>query len=251
MSFKAIQQQFTALVRDQDANATLEGIEPRRMKIYQELMYNNVKGFLDSGFPVLKSVYEPGNWERLCKQFFSQHACRSPYFVDISKEFVEFLANEYDASDADDPAFLQELAHYEWLELAISVKHRESEPVVWHAEELPDVVCMSDVAVLAGYSFPVHQISPEFQPQQPTGPVFLVVYRNAEDDVNFMLVNEVTASLLQRIESSESGAGVTYLEQEMTQSMPGVDAEHIKSGLHQILSMLLENGILYPCTADT
>jgi hypothetical protein len=90
------------------------GVEPRRLKIYQDLIYNNVEGFLSSGFPVLRTLYCSDDWHSLSRLFIQQHQCHSPYFLEISQEFLTFLLQEH-SHRACDPIFITELAHYEWV----------------------------------------------------------------------------------------------------------------------------------------
>jgi hypothetical protein len=239
--FVEIQQAFTAHIKDPEANTFEYGIEDRRLKIYRDLFFNNVLGFLDTGFPVLKSLYQEEEWLELARTFFAQHHCRSPYFVDISKEFVEFLANEYKVQE-NDPPFLQELAHYEWVELDVSV--RKGDVVVSKIEQIlaSSTVRFSDVASLVSYQFPVHEIGPDYQPEESTGQVFIIVYRDAEDDVEFTLVNEVTAFLVNLIENNP-GILVTQLVAELTAALPQMSEEQLSSATVDILQQFMQKQI--------
>ena len=112
-------------------NSTDESAETqRRMDIYRTLFFNNVAGFIQNGFPVLHSLYNEEQWQALILRFFIEHQCSSPYFIHISKEFVEYLSNEYQPVKSD-PPFMAELAHYEWLELALSVREVEQPVNYW------------------------------------------------------------------------------------------------------------------------
>src|SRR5690606_25192709 len=54
---------------------------------------------------------------------------------------------------------------------------------------------LSPLACVLSYHWPVHRIGPAYQPQVPQ-PVWLLVYRDADDRVRFMEFNAVTARLL-------------------------------------------------------
>lgn len=247
-SFLQTQAEFTRHIRDPENNPFDQGIEPRRLKIYQELFFNNVMGFLSSGFPVLESLYSEENWKALGRQFFAHHDCRSPYFVDISKEFVEFLSNEYEPGEQD-PDFLQELAHYEWLELAVSIRPQTQSITLWDGQSEAEAVSMSELATLVSYQYPVHQISQEFIPEQPGEPVFLVVYRNDQDEVNFSLLNPVSAHLVNSIAQYES-VTMQQLEQDMCEALPHLPALTVIDGLNQTVRELLNQQILYPTAVE-
>lgn len=241
-TFQQTQSEFIAHIKDPDANPYIGQIDDARLNVYRELFFNNVLGFLSSGFPVLESLYTEQNWKLLARKFFANHHSRSPYFIDISKEFVEFLSNEYEPNDSD-PIFMQELAHYEWLELDVSVRKSRQDGVIWDGKSEVTDVCLSQLASLVSYQFPVHQISTDFQPSESAGTVYLVVYRDDEDEVNFTLVNEVTAHLLNTIQHSGK-IEIKSLMQVMIEAMPQLDAKQVSESLQQVIKQLLSQQIL-------
>jgi uncharacterized protein len=175
------------------------GIEQRRLKIYEDLVYNNIEGFVSGGFPVLRSLYGDTGWHELVRAFINRHRCHSPYFLEISREFLEYLAQEHSMRDCD-PPFVAELAHYEWVELALDVSAEvlppESPP---QDDPLAMVPVLSPLAWLLSYHYPVHRIGPAFRPTEPGGPVFLLVYRDREERVRFVELNAATARLLELV----------------------------------------------------
>ncbi len=243
-SLHAIQNQFADHLRNPDTNAPVVGLEDRRLNIYRELFFNNVLGFLASGFPVLKSLFEEDRWKQLARTFFSEHECRSPYFVDISKEFVEFLSNEYERL-GDEPVFMEELAHYEWIELAISIRKQEHEVIPWDGQSALENIALSELAELLSYQFPVHQISPEYQPEESEEATYFVVHRNSDDEVNFTEINAITAHLLSVVHQNEN-IDIDTLVQSMCEAMPQVPQEQVQAGAKQILVQMLNAQILVP-----
>lgn len=244
MSLHAIQQQFADHIRNPDQNGPVKGLEDRRLGIYRDLFFNNVLGFLESGFPVLKSLYADDTWQKLARKFFSDHVCRSPYFVDISKEFVEYLSNEYEVQDTD-PAYMMELAHYEWIELAISIRKQENIIYPWDGIQTVEKIKLSELAELLSYNFPVHQISQEYQPENRDEPTYLVVHRNLEDDVNFTEINAITAHLLNIVKSGGEIC-ISELIQHMCEQMPQATEEQVSAGAQQIITQMLKEQILLP-----
>ena len=61
-----------------------------------------------------------------------EHRCRTPYFSQLGEEFIGWLQDGYRAEEGD-PPFLLELAHYEWVELALSLAEApvETLPQAW------------------------------------------------------------------------------------------------------------------------
>ena len=101
--------QFAAHIRDPENQPAPDKIEDRRLGIYRNLFFNNVEGFLGNTFPILKSLYDEGAWLELARSFYSKHHCQSPYFLEISREFLDYLQSEHQMRDTD-PPFLFEPA---------------------------------------------------------------------------------------------------------------------------------------------
>lgn len=178
-----------------------EGIEPRRLQIYRELIFNNVAGFIRSGFPVLCDLLGNDRIERLVRDFMIRHRAETPYFLEISREFLAYLQNEYDP-EVGDPDWLRELAHYEWVELALDVAETEipQAGIDEQGDLLRGCPVISPLAWRLSYRYPVHRLGPTVQPAEPPPePTHLVVYRSRADQVRFLEINAVTARLLQLV----------------------------------------------------
>jgi uncharacterized protein len=186
------------------------GIEPRRLRIYQDLVYNNIEGFISGGFPVVRSLYDDTRWHALVGAFIDQHRCHTPYFLEIGQEFLQFVMRDY-RSDGNDPPFLAELAHYEWVELALDVAEDVLPPAVPVADVLHAVVRLSPLAWSLRYQFPVHRIGPGFTPLQAEQPTYLVVYRDRADKVGFIEQSPVTARLLELVSHNTEETAFTLL----------------------------------------
>lgn len=208
-ALKETQMGMARFLRNPQSEPAPEGIEARRLKIYQDLIYNNIEGFVSGGFPVLRSLYDDLDWHQLVRQFIDNHRCHSPYFLEISQEFLRFL-NEGFQPRACDPPFMAELAHYEWVELALDVAEEELPPAT-DADVLNGVVTWSPLAWLLSYSFPVHRIGPTERPEKAGEPNYLVVYRNHDDKVKFMELNAATARLAELVRDNQHDTGQMIL----------------------------------------
>jgi hypothetical protein len=212
--FQRTQYAFTAHIRDPQHVPLPEGVEDRRMAIYRELLHNNLTGFVANAFPVLHQLYDETAWAGLMRDFFARHQCRSPYFREIPEEFLRYLSEEHEPDPAD-PPYLQELAHYEWIEMAAAVEDTrpDLEAVERDGDLLEGVPVRTPLSWLLTYAWPVHRISPEYRPEEPgEQPTFLLVYRDLADRVGFMELNPVTARLLQLLEADTASSGRALLE---------------------------------------
>lgn len=206
---------FAAYIRDPHSHPAPRDVDPRRMAMYRELFFNNIDSFLASGFPVLKKILKETQWMAMVQDFFATHKSQTPYFAEIAEEFLSFLHDER-AAQPDDPPFLLELAHYEWVELALSMA--EGEAPTRDPQFLDDPLChpviLSELAWPLAYRFPVHRIAPDFQPKEPPEqPTWLTVFRDDEDEVRFMEINAVTYRLLQLIQEKPTVAAHDLLLQ--------------------------------------
>ncbi len=208
-----LQTGFAAHIRDPEGVAAPEGIEDRRMAIYRNLFFNNICNFLSSNFPVLKTLYSDSGWITLCREFFRDYRCRTPLFPELPREFLQYL-QDHRQGHASDPPFMLELAHYEWVELALSLDETDVDEI----EADPDGDLLSGIPVLSplvwplSYQFPVHQIRADFQPlKAPAQPTHLLVWRQQDFNVKFMQLNETSMLLVQKMKEETVLTGLELL----------------------------------------
>lgn len=208
-----LQRRFAAHLRDPAGTAPPEGIEERRLRIYRELFLNNVAGLLAGTFPVLHSIYGAERWQSLVRDFYREHRCHTPLFLEIPREFLQWLADERTPS-TDDPPFLGELAHYEWVELALAIDERDLADVEADRDGdlLTGVPLVSPLAWPLAYRFPVHRIGPQYQPAEPPEqPSFYIARRDRQDAVGVLHVNAVTLRLVERMQQHPALTGAAQL----------------------------------------
>lgn len=244
-NFIVLQYAFAAHIRNPEKNPCPKGVEPRRMKIYSDLFYNNVADFIANTYPVLRQILPDNHWHTMIRDYFANHLAHTPLFPEMPREFLKYLQYERQ-SHPDDPPFLQELAHYEWIELAISTLDVEIDPTTFDSERdvLAGIPLISPLAWLLSYYFPVHQISPAFQPQNPNeNPIHFVVYRDNNFDVRFIEINNVTARLVALITNNTDQTGKQLLQQIITELNHPNSDEAMQGGI-EILNNLKEHQII-------
>ena len=212
--FKDKQYAFANHIRDPDNNPAPAGAEDRRMAVYRDLFFNNLRNLLSQTFPVLRKLHTPERWDQLVRGFMVEHKAQTPYFLEIPQEFQAWLQGSFEPQEGDYP-FLVELAHYEWVELALSVSELDNdmEGIDADGDLLDGIPVKSALAWAFAYQYPVHRISADFLPEKPSGqPTFLAVCRKANDDMDFMELNPVTARLLELVEGNDNRSGRQLLE---------------------------------------
>ncbi|MDD5276352.1 MAG: putative DNA-binding domain-containing protein [Methylovulum sp.] len=249
IDFNAKQREFAAYIRDPYHNPAPTDANVQRMAMYRELFFNNINSFLSSNFPVLHAILDDQQWFELVQDFFARHPCKSPYFSEIPEEFLDFLQNERD--NAADLPFMLELAHYEWVEMALSIAREE---LVANQEIGTDLlerrIRLSPLAWPLAYQYPVHKIAPAFLPTvAPAQPTFLIVYRDPQDDVNFLEITPMTYRLLEILQEQEGLLTATYLEQ-VAVEMQHPSPDTVIAGGLKILQELAEKMIISLCKVE-
>lgn len=196
---------FAAHLRDPAAHPAPPGIEDRRLAIYRDLFFNNIEGLLAGNFPVIRKTLGDDAWRMLVRAFYAQHRSRTPLFAEIGREFIRFLESRAEQS-AGDPPWLAELAHYEWVELALQISD-EPHPdydVDGDPGSSPGQVLLEGIPVLSpqawalAYRWPVPRIGPDFQPDTPPdAPTLMLVRRDAQGEVRFAEISPLVYRLLQ------------------------------------------------------
>ncbi|MCB1647046.1 MAG: putative DNA-binding domain-containing protein [Pseudomonadales bacterium] len=199
---RATQLAFTSYLRDPDQHPIPDGLDERRINVYRQLIFNNVSSLLSDFFPVIRTLLDQAEWDQLVRDFLVTHQADTPYFTQLAGEFVDFLATR----QAVQPAypFLTELAHYEWVELALYISE-DSPP----QQPVPDndlqttSLTLSPVAWPLQYRFAVHRIGVGYCPTEPDEqPASLLVFRDRSESVRFYELQPMALQLLLSIQET-------------------------------------------------
>ena len=214
MPFSDYQAAFAARIRDPGGAPLPPGAPARRMRVYQELLFNNLEGFLLACYPVSRELLGARAWKRTLRRFFQEHRCHSPLFRDIPRAFLDWMREHGQALFPAWP-FLGELLHYEWLELAVSIAPDavEAAAVDPAGDLLAGRPALAPGTRLACYRYPVHRIGRRHKPAAPDPQAHCyLLYRDAEDTVRFIHLNPLSARLLELLRGEGEGRQPTGRE---------------------------------------
>jgi hypothetical protein len=220
------------------------------MEVYNELLFNNVIGQISSCFPVARSILGESEWRRLVRTFFAKHRCRSPYFRQIAEEFLQFM-QEHNATGGE-PDFLIYLLHYEWVELAVEISDKEADmsAIDTAGDLLAGHPVLAPAHMLLAYPYPVHRIGKDYQPtplqQEQT---CLLVFRDGNDKVRFIVLNPVSARLIALIEAGNI-SGEHALEQIVAGLQHPNPASALAGGREILENLRKEGAIIGTSVAD-
>ena len=214
LDFQRQQLAFTAHIRDPANNPAPDRIPSRRMAVYAGLIFNNIDDQLSTNFPVLRRITSDARWHAMVRDFIIRHRSETPFFTEVGLEFLEYLQQERAPEQGDLP-FMLELAHYEYVELAVAISDADDrQPVDYdpNGDILEGRPLIGPTVRNLTYQWPVHSIGPDYLPEEmPPEPTHLVVYRDRQDAVHFLQINAVTQRLLALARETPSHAGLDLL----------------------------------------
>lgn len=194
---------FARHLRDPERYPPPPQIEDRRLAIYRELFFNNIEGLLSGNFPVIRKTLGDHSWRTLVRQFYAQHRSQTPLFAEIAREFIRYLEARASAG-TEDPAWLPELAHYEWVELALQISDEPTPPHNPDGPLLEGIPVLSATVWALAYRWPVHRIGPDYQPESaPDSPTLVLVRRDRDHQVRFAEISPLVYRLIEILGSGE------------------------------------------------
>ena len=246
VDFLQVQQGFWAWVRDPTLPVP-DGVQPARMAVYRELLFNNISGFIDVAYPIARSRLPPTQWLALQQEFFAQAACSSPLYVDISLHFREYL------TDIDHPVlitypWLHELLHVEWLDLYVD---RFVALDLAEAAVDPTVVQLRFPAWVLVYQWPVWQWREGQTPETPMlEPHAVLVWRDATHQQHLEPISPIAALLLEPLTEQQSIPQHVWLTL-LSQAVPQATAEQYQLWQQQVQTWLIERELWRPALTTT
>ncbi len=244
----------------------LQGIEGKRIALYEELLFNTVLDTLQNIYPyTYRLLCEEGDkesdWVALVEQYRRAYPNQSYKLMGAVCAFPEFLAEQGELISKY--PFLPDLALYEWLEMvvlnlpdasqAIHLPGAVPAPAEW-AEYAP---AWNPATQLRQFSYHVPEILELFN-QEADGrellesgdimkkPVDILIYRDPKTmEARFFCLNGLTTRLIQL--SSESGvsyeAAIARLQQDLP-ALRDIPTDVMIQQAGGLFQMCLQNGML-------
>lgn len=242
LDFQQYQYAFTAHIRDPNNNPKPDNVDEERMSVYREGVYNNVFESASVCFPVCQKTLGKGAWDSIMRRFFATHHASSPIFREIPQELLAFLQ-----TDEEVPDYIKQLAHYEWVELAVGMLKVSAPHLNETTDLLNETPILTPAHMLLQYEYPVQKISPDVIPENKED-TYLLVFRNQDFEVNFIELNPMTYALLELIKQGLTGKqALTSLAEQIQHPQPNVVLEF---GHGLLLDLLAQKAILGSATIN-
>jgi hypothetical protein len=251
-----LQSGFTEFLRDPSNTPMPEGVPAERMRVYQDLVFRNIRTLLTSNFPVLAQIAsDTGDWDALARGFIRDHRAQTPHFPLLAAEFLEYLEELSSNPDNLDAQillrypFARELAHYEWVDLDVEIASSPNLPEGTGEITPTDVLSLNPTAHVLAFNWPVHQIGPGFLPSQvPDTPTFLVVFQNRHAQSEFAVLAPMTALMLENLQQRSSCSAAEHIGILAGQYGNLVPAD-LTAGVLTIVEQLRDQGLVIVQTA--
>lgn len=255
------QQAFGRYLRHPRGQGRPDGVVARRGRAYRELLFNNVCGVVDACYPVTRALMGERRWEQLQRRFFAEWECQTPLFCELAREFLRWVEHAsgqksgQKSSDASEralrlPAYLPSLMHYEWAELAVDIMPTDPrcacQPLDARTDETVALLAacpqVAPAHMLLQYDWPVHRIGTTFKPRKPE-PTWLVVFRDADERVQFAEINAVTARLIALLVGGDLSGHAAAMQIAAELQHPSPDA--VVAAAADMIKQLNSWGVIY------
>jgi hypothetical protein len=243
MRFQDFQSAFAARIRAPRAAPRPAGVPARRMRVYEELLHNNIDSFLSACFPITNKCLGQRAWTRTVKAFFAASRMHSPLFRDIPEAFLDWMAEAAPERFPNKP-WLAEFMHYEWLELVVTVHADVVDPegIDPQGDLLVARPALNPAARLGCYRYPVQRIGPRRRPKADGQVYCFLVFRDADDATRFIQVNPLAARLFELLEG-EALTGAEALDR-LAEETGRNDHAAFRSGGLGLLEGLRAEGVI-------
>ncbi|MGE9761581.1 HvfC family RiPP maturation protein [Pseudomonas sp. PDM20] len=231
------QLRMTRYIRDPQANEPPPGIEARRLAVYRQLFFGNLQALLAGNFPVLHASLPSEQWQALTEDFYASFHCQTPLFTEVAGEFVDYLEG-----CSEQPGWVAELAHYEFIETALLLSDNAEPAHDPDGDLLEGVPLLSALAAPLAYAWPVSHIGPQHIPlDAPAEPTLLLVRRDTDLKVYFSRLAPLAHALLVSLQQWQL-TGRQHLK--ALAEIAGVEPAAIEGQGVALLRSLKEQGVV-------
>ena len=236
MSVLAQLSAFSGEVRTFDSDSKI--FDPKKLSLYQSLVFNNLSEVISPCFPLLKSIMGEAAWRELILDFFKESQLSTPIYHELPFELVKYLQK----TPLTDYPFAADLAHYEWIELEVELAEVEAEKVNNSLDYLLIPWRLSNSARLVTYQYDVHNINTDYQPTTLIES-FYAVSKQA-DKVQFTKLAPASFQLIECLLEEKQSPRQTL--EELCSLFIDFDLESMLSEAEKLIQRLHYKAIIFP-----
>lgn len=180
-----------------------EGVNARDVLACSHEMAHNLNELLMPAFATTRSVLGEELWQHTLRLFLHDAPSHAPWATAVQEAYVKFLGHNSLVQFL--PAWLEDLAHYEWLQSAVAAAD-----VAWPAHDpqgnlLQGVVVLNPTHVEVTYDWPVQRINLAHKPFEMQS-TYLAVLRDVQDKVRVVESSQFRRHLVGLLRQDQTGA---------------------------------------------
>jgi hypothetical protein len=238
--FVRLQREFTRYLRDPDNTPVPPGLDARRLGLYAYAAFANAERFMAENFPRIRAILADETWVALVRDYFVRHKARTSLFIELPLEFMDYL--EHERTAPDDPPYLWELAHFDWLETLVGADERRLDETGIDPEGdlLSGEIVFNPIHEFVTYTWPVHLIDAANQPTEPPAQAIrLVAFRTRRHDFSVLDLNPASARLFELLRAAPGRPAMSVLRG-IAEELGSTNPDAVIAGGHAILHRMKE-----------
>jgi len=202
----------------------------------------HVSEVLAPAFPVTCALLGDEMWEHAVRLFLKDAQPHTPWASSTQRAFVDHVCESPDMPRL--PAWLQDLAHFEWLQNAVNTP-----PVSWpacdaDADVMHHAVVLNPTHVEAAYEWPVHGIDTDHQPDDMQS-TYVSMLRDKDDTLPVLESSVFRGQLIDLLRDGQSGEQA-FMVLAMWLSHPEPEA-FVREGAEVMAQLQREGVVLGTC----
>jgi hypothetical protein len=194
-----IQQTFSGYCRTGE-KVNLPGVAPDRLKHYRRLVFNMINDTMENAFPIAFKHIPTGKWNKMVKDFFAHHACRSYQVWKLPLEFYTYAVENNWEENYGLP-FLNDLLAFEWAEMEVYNMEDIPAPAFTATGNWLDTpLVLNPEHQLLSFTYPVHLVAKPKELLRQKGVYFVLLFRDPDTgNVEFMDLSPWLAFLTEQL----------------------------------------------------
>ncbi len=192
----------------------IPGTKEEGIMRYRTMIYTIVNDSLSTSYPLTKELLSKHEWEDLVQQYFSTHACSSPYLWRMPMEFYEYVKEEQ-TELLTKYTCLSDLLLFEWIEIEVFMMEDEEMHYVAAGDVETNALVLNPACAVQYFQYPVYSKRAAEITAVDAAHYFMLTHRNPETGkVAFLEIAPMFARMIELL--SENSLTVDQLINQFT-----------------------------------
>lgn len=167
-----------------------------------QAMAAHLSEVLDTAFPVTHALLGEDLWQQAVRLFLKEAPSHAPWAGAVQRAFVAHVSQSPSMQGL--PAWLQDLAHYEWLQNAVSTASVNWPAFDVHGDVMQRAVVLNPTHVEAVYEWPLHGTSDEHKLNDMQH-IYVSMLRDVNDELHVFDSSMFRSQLLDLLREGQTG----------------------------------------------